>query len=154
MKTCPICHAKSFDDAEVCYGCLHRFDGESRNGDALASASVNGPMGASPEHMDNCEQASDAKHMECVSHEIPITPDDASVAASMSQQSEVESPAKSAANRGGGVNAVKDENAAGLLFERAPAISIVVDSVLDPKGAVRWRCTVVPQSAHVEEAIV
>lgn len=29
MKTCPICHAVAFDDAEVCYGCLHRFvDGE------------------------------------------------------------------------------------------------------------------------------
>lgn len=25
MKTCPICHARAFDDAEVCYGCLHRF---------------------------------------------------------------------------------------------------------------------------------
>lgn len=28
MKTCPICHAVAFDDAPVCYGCLHRFDGE------------------------------------------------------------------------------------------------------------------------------
>lgn len=25
MKTCPVCQARSFDDAEVCYGCLHRF---------------------------------------------------------------------------------------------------------------------------------
>lgn len=25
MKTCPICQARAFDDAEVCYGCLHRF---------------------------------------------------------------------------------------------------------------------------------
>lgn len=25
MKTCPICKAGAFDDAEVCYGCLHRF---------------------------------------------------------------------------------------------------------------------------------
>ena len=25
MKTCPICGARAFDDAEVCYGCLHRF---------------------------------------------------------------------------------------------------------------------------------
>ena len=25
MKTCPICHAVAFDDAAVCYGCLHRF---------------------------------------------------------------------------------------------------------------------------------
>ena len=26
MKTCPICMARAFDDADVCYGCLHRFD--------------------------------------------------------------------------------------------------------------------------------
>ncbi len=26
MKTCPICNAKAFDDMDVCYGCLHRFD--------------------------------------------------------------------------------------------------------------------------------
>lgn len=25
MKTCPVCKAGAFDDAEVCYGCLHRF---------------------------------------------------------------------------------------------------------------------------------
>lgn len=25
MKECPVCKAGSFDDAEVCYGCLHRF---------------------------------------------------------------------------------------------------------------------------------
>lgn len=25
MKTCPVCNERSFDDAEVCYGCLHRF---------------------------------------------------------------------------------------------------------------------------------
>lgn len=31
MKTCPVCAAKAFDDAEVCYGCLHRFEeGEAR----------------------------------------------------------------------------------------------------------------------------
>lgn len=26
MKTCPVCNAKAFDDMDVCYGCLHRFD--------------------------------------------------------------------------------------------------------------------------------
>lgn len=26
MKTCPVCQAKAFDDALVCYGCLHRYD--------------------------------------------------------------------------------------------------------------------------------
>lgn len=25
MKTCPVCKAGAFDDAEVCYGCLHQF---------------------------------------------------------------------------------------------------------------------------------
>ena len=25
MKICPICQATTFDDAEVCYGCMHRF---------------------------------------------------------------------------------------------------------------------------------
>lgn len=29
MKTCPTCHAVAFDDAPVCYGCLHRFDAGS-----------------------------------------------------------------------------------------------------------------------------
>lgn len=26
MKTCPVCRARCFDDMEVCYGCLHRFN--------------------------------------------------------------------------------------------------------------------------------
>ena len=31
MKSCPICHAAAFNDAKVCYGCLHRFEeGEDR----------------------------------------------------------------------------------------------------------------------------
>lgn len=29
MKTCPCCHAKCFADMEVCYGCLHVFDGDA-----------------------------------------------------------------------------------------------------------------------------
>ena len=28
MKVCPICKARCFDDMEVCYGCMHRFDFE------------------------------------------------------------------------------------------------------------------------------
>ena len=28
MKTCPVCQAKAFDDATICYGCLHRFEDE------------------------------------------------------------------------------------------------------------------------------
>lgn len=30
MKLCPVCQARAFDDAETCYGCLHRF-GEARS---------------------------------------------------------------------------------------------------------------------------
>lgn len=26
MKTCPICKARCFDDMELCYGCMHRFE--------------------------------------------------------------------------------------------------------------------------------
>jgi hypothetical protein len=26
MKTCPVCKARCFDDMEICYGCLHRFE--------------------------------------------------------------------------------------------------------------------------------
>ena len=25
MRICPVCHARAFDDAEICYGCMHRF---------------------------------------------------------------------------------------------------------------------------------
>ena len=25
MRVCPVCHARAFDDAEVCYSCMHRF---------------------------------------------------------------------------------------------------------------------------------
>ena len=25
MKTCPVCQAVAFDDAETCFGCMHRF---------------------------------------------------------------------------------------------------------------------------------
>ena len=26
MKVCPVCQAKAFDDAKVCFGCLHEFE--------------------------------------------------------------------------------------------------------------------------------
>ena len=26
MKICPVCNSRAFDGAEVCYGCLHRFE--------------------------------------------------------------------------------------------------------------------------------
>lgn len=26
MKVCPVCSARCFDDMDVCYGCMHRFE--------------------------------------------------------------------------------------------------------------------------------
>lgn len=37
MKMCPVCRARTFDDAEVCYGCLHRFADEKMPGGEAAS---------------------------------------------------------------------------------------------------------------------
>ena len=34
MKSCPVCKARCFDDMEICYGCMHRFEQEEGNGDA------------------------------------------------------------------------------------------------------------------------
>ena len=31
MKSCPVCKAQAFDDAEVCYGCLYRFEWSNAN---------------------------------------------------------------------------------------------------------------------------
>lgn len=31
MKTCPICKARCFDDMEVCFGCMHRFEADQKN---------------------------------------------------------------------------------------------------------------------------
>lgn len=28
MKKCPVCHGRSFDDAEICYNCFHHFKKE------------------------------------------------------------------------------------------------------------------------------
>ena len=33
MKNCPVCKARCFDDMEICYGCMHRFEQEEGNGD-------------------------------------------------------------------------------------------------------------------------
>lgn len=42
MKTCPICKAQAFEDAEVCYGCLHHFV----ETDAPLSSNANSKEGA------------------------------------------------------------------------------------------------------------
>ncbi len=44
MKECPVCKAGSFDDAEVCYGCLHRFE----PGEGVVAAIAGGPTGDGP----------------------------------------------------------------------------------------------------------
>lgn len=33
MKTCPVCQAVAFDDAETCFGCLHRFGDDASTDD-------------------------------------------------------------------------------------------------------------------------
>ncbi|OUO92123.1 hypothetical protein B5F40_01985 [Gordonibacter sp. An230] len=45
MKVCPVCHARAFDDAEVCFGCLHRF-GASEPGQSSEKAREKGPSNA------------------------------------------------------------------------------------------------------------
>ena len=41
MKTCPVCGALAFDDAPICYGCLHRFEEEDAKSEAT-------PIGGAP----------------------------------------------------------------------------------------------------------
>ncbi len=53
MKECPICKAVAFDDAQVCYGCLHRFgpgDGAMRIDGGCGQGTAGGapPAPASP----------------------------------------------------------------------------------------------------------
>ena len=48
MKTCPVCHARAFDDAEVCFGCLHRFAAAELNTPRAAIPKPGSTRGASP----------------------------------------------------------------------------------------------------------
>lgn len=41
MKTCPICHARCFDDMETCYGCLHRFSGRESTRECMCEDLAN-----------------------------------------------------------------------------------------------------------------
>lgn len=38
MKTCPVCKSGAFDDAEVCYGCLHQFKSQQLVGQKESAA--------------------------------------------------------------------------------------------------------------------
>ena len=43
MKVCPVCKSTLFDDMDVCYGCMYRFDGgeEGRLAEQSPSAAAN-----------------------------------------------------------------------------------------------------------------
>lgn len=43
MKRCPVCGARLFEDMEVCFGCLYRFDSSSRSEAERPSAHLNCP---------------------------------------------------------------------------------------------------------------
>ena len=45
MKTCPVCQAKAFDDAAICYGCLYRYgEGDDASTTSSAQAEPDGPV--------------------------------------------------------------------------------------------------------------
>lgn len=46
MKRCPTCGANCFDDMEVCYGCLHQFDGPKAGG--IPSEQIADALSVSP----------------------------------------------------------------------------------------------------------
>ena len=37
MKICPVCKARCFDDMQVCYGCMHRFDQDAQAKESQSS---------------------------------------------------------------------------------------------------------------------
>lgn len=42
MKICPVCKSTLFDDMDVCYGCMHRFEGEDGLPEEARSVSLEG----------------------------------------------------------------------------------------------------------------
>ncbi len=50
MKVCPVCQARCFDDMDVCYGCLHRFDGSQQHG-VLADEDLDVDEAKLPEYL-------------------------------------------------------------------------------------------------------
>lgn len=83
MKTCPICSATTFEDMEMCFSCLHRFDEvpeaarrqdskglpeQAQHGtEALASLPLTAPVAEGP-----CEGASMAYRLELTL--VPVSP--------------------------------------------------------------------------------
>ena len=71
MKICPVCHGRCFDDMELCYGCLHRFDREPPENDATPSSAdqATAPISASAvqtalETLDSAMIADDAAELD------------------------------------------------------------------------------------------
>lgn len=42
LKECPVCHAVTFSDMDVCYGCLHVFEGDQGISEKLSMEEVPG----------------------------------------------------------------------------------------------------------------
>lgn len=58
MRVCPVCHARAFDDAEVCYGCMHRFSGKEPAAAPMpGSAHKGGAVGQLPQEAQMRAQA-------------------------------------------------------------------------------------------------
>lgn len=65
MKTCPVCHAGAFDDAQVCFVCLHRFDELAEGGFSGGS-----PLAAAPEGKPDAAAADEAQGTGCENEKI------------------------------------------------------------------------------------
>lgn len=58
MRVCPVCHARAFDDAEVCYGCMHRFSGKEPAAAPMpGNAHKGGAVGSLPQETQMRAQA-------------------------------------------------------------------------------------------------
>lgn len=92
MRVCPVCHARAFDDAEICYGCMHRFSGKepaaapmpgnAHKGEAVGSLSKETQMraqapssGANAASWADARQAASAKGHSAEQLQQPL-PDD------------------------------------------------------------------------------
>ena len=62
MKSCPVCKARCFDDMEICYGCMHRFEQEEGNGDAPIGKEA-APAGQAVEQVAAEQASADAAAM-------------------------------------------------------------------------------------------
>ncbi len=92
MKTCPVCQAQCFDDMDICYGCMHRFDysvaspaGEQALGDAraqrksrpseeggVAQPSESGSPEPAPEHAQDADPNGGDEDEVTASYAVPL----------------------------------------------------------------------------------